>query len=745
MSDQSDVQEIVQKTIADVRLTARTKPNPKQWLEEEIAAAKAWGIREVKRRHEARVKSLVRDERSARREGGKMRTATGMAVSGVSGVTDVASFGFAPELAGGFAALKAPFTGEDPEELGQAEIESVRAKQAARREVDPVTSTLGGIGGFFTGPAGLATRTGAKLAVGPISKLTRPRLTGTTAGFAEKAGLQTFENVAAGTGAITAYEIFVNREDNATLPQRVRSSVAATRDPLFLGISGVAGAVTGPLRTRQTQGAKRLVTELKRLGVPESQFPPSVMRDGTAFGEKLASAQDQIVGRGGLKALQAYGKLLGDNLQKSVAGLLGDAKIDPQRAGKIVRGLLAKTPEEGFANPKSPQVKGRIARRRKAIYDQAVREQGQEAMTFEEVKSLATAMTQARSELAKLGAKPTKDLQKAYNGFIEAFKKAEATGTPITMERLNHFRKTLNDFSAIPKGVTARTPTQAQNNELVVNSLQGGIRQVLEVRAPKIARANEVHGEYSRVLETFGGATEVVKATQKDFSTLAADIFQGGNVATRWNALTKGNRKLGTGPLLTKHEVQILRGQYLAEFFDDLAVAEFKGVPNMTAKLDKAWKSSKYNKEAFDTILGDGGTIRRAIRSETVMSDKFQNLIGAGAKGQNLPQVDASAPQTAALVVLGSLILRRPQIGIPLVLGEMGLSKFAHSSLQGKAAQRLNDLTREGFQPGITRLPQVQTAATQNPLLQGFGRSLEETVTGAVGRLQPSPLQGGGQ
>lgn len=740
MSDQSDVQAIVQQTIHEVTISSRVKPNPKQWLAKEIQDAKDWGTKEIVRRHQARVDQMAKEERRARKEGGRMRTATGMMVSGVSAATNTSTFGFAPELAGGFAALKGPFTGEDPEELGQAEVERLRAAQGARREVDPITSLLGSVGGFFTGPAGLTTTGASKVILGrggPLTNLTRPVVTSPTAGRGLKTAAQTLENVAGGSAAVTAYELIRNRageEEEHGVAARLRSAREVINSPLFLGLSAVAGAITGPQRITQSRAATMTVAELKRLGIPEKMIPPSVMREGTAFGESLTAAQDKIVGRGGLRALQKYGKVLGDNIQTSVEGLLGGAKRNVKEAGKAVRDLLVTFPKgKRTIDPKSTEGRGRIDRARREIYAQAVKEQGQKAVTYDELKALRTIFAEVKAKLRLDRKEVGKDLEAVYRKFDIASRVALEEGIPVTMRALNNFRKEINVYGSVGQGITSRTSREAANNKVAVDFLRAGVNTVLTARAPKIARANEIHGEYQRILDHFGAASKVVEATRSDFTTLSQEIFKGGNVANRWRLLTEGDKRLGTSPLLNQQEIQTLRGHYLAEFFDDLAIAGFKGAKGMTAAIDKAWKSGKYNEEVFDTVLGDGGVIRRAIRAELVISDKFQTLIQAGAKGPNLPQIDQSASQTAAFVVLGSLILRRPGLGIPLVLGEMGLSKFAHSSLQGRAAQRLNSLTKEGFQPSTGILPQTQAAISQtqqNPLLQGFNPSLTDVVTG---------------
>lgn len=589
--------------------------------------------------------------------------------------------------------------------------------------------TIGTMAAYFT-PTPISKV--SQLAAGAAGADKLAKIAANSSNMSRSVALQIVSGAAAGGAATAATEL-------ASLPGRAlggESVVDATSESIRRTVQGLAmgaamGGVVGLARAPLTQDARAaqdLIKRAKASRILKANFEPTpdMLRDP----EGAVAGTVDTIGRSvtGRRQLQSW---LSDHFYRPLqewnqrmrarVGATDLADDTAAGAGAVRRLLVGEADDVGL-----------LAARRQEIGQQALASARARRIPIHpegtiRVNRLMDALDQRAASLkesipargGRLG-RIMKDTRSVLRG-------------GANVAQLEELRQRLTPIANFDKA-RAGTPLFSDRDVREAKRLYSAISLAMK-KSDGVVKSAMVDMQQVRQAER--SLREVVRnANLGDDKQLLDAVFQAANFQRRWATITRQ---------LPQERVQALRGAYLAEFLDSMAVhrgtairpKDALGWAALRKNLDG---SGKFRREVFDAVLGP--SVRAELEDASRVSDLVLRTVGRHEGSQTAGREATMQVFEAGQEMLstGAMMGANPsmfQIASNKVLGLAGLAALYSGLLNGRIARFLNEMASGAVvTTGSQLAPAVAAAGGPLPALQGIGQLTGEASRNALGPLR---------
>lgn len=637
------------------------------------------------------------------------------AVGGVAtGVGDTLSFGYAPRAAGAIRNIAnlpgnllrgnvnaAPDEGAD-----------VRGMMDARREANPISNTVGRVGGYFVpGPAKALTSLAARGGTAAMNVATRgvvakaaaesPFIVRSLANFAT--------NVAGAIPAAATVRLVENRDEDYDIVSRARQAMSDVASPTSLALITAGSLVQAKLTVPRSVRLKQVIDKFERR--TGQKVPVDTLTDDAVFQatfDRIAKMPGMEREAAKVQRMMIEGVLdyIDDIGQRTGVGSGARAPADAAAAagGKAASGVRR------VAGVFETSTKGAIDTARTGAQRSAFDAEGADRISDAGVLSIRNGLAQilrGRSKAGELGA--FGEVVRKTHRLTDVIRERAADGSIRIRRRPN---MTLQDMEEIRQQTASAAAFVGDRfNTAASLSKQGNtlardyyhvLEQVVRAESPLIANAvrdgeklrrfadamppqrfvnlNETTGAQFWAKEGVLNRIELMKqyGSPDEFSALKGWLF--------WDLVTK-TVDPRTGRIATK-------------------------------RLEAAFRSSRHNRQLWDRVMP--GAREELLELSTLTDTMFGRGLLGPLGSQTYSRSSGMTPTklAAAAAALVAALYTNPSTAIPTTIGASGLLYVAHrasqSLISGAGQSALQNLARGGAPPAIPQLAPA-AGAVMNP------------------------------
>ncbi len=612
----------------------------------------------------------------------------------------------------GAAALTAPITSL---RRGTSLGESFELNKQQSEMILGASPIARGVGEFasFLGPAslpGAVARGGFRLGGGALAK--GAASLSARGAPAKAAATQIASAMTGSAGAITAINAAEYTLDGRSVSETAQDVVDQVTSPLNLVLSGGAGSLAAIARQVPEGAVMKLIDAARRKGFKISADVP---REGGFIAGILNSLGVSPTGRATVAQFMNEGFF--NPLRKAFSeierGIRPGARARAEReftgAAKDVRGLLV-GPEGGVGTGSIQQ--GITAKGTAAFSEAAARG---DVVPRDALGTLLKALGKIRKEAVPSAGPRGKEFKEVledhnFAGSLRNIIKGTlgGKGGGVTPQDLENIRGRISDALSFEARALNAVSSRDQRD---LRKMYDAIREVQRRASPEIDTALKDIG----LLRNVNDSLQPLVGSVGDDIQLVRSLFTAPDFQNRWREIQG---------VLTTEQIQRIRGVYLAEFFEEVALRQgavesgkfFLNNQKMR-RMFRGKSGPQFRRTVFDMVLPGA---RQRVLELADISSLFQRTIGraegsATARRQQdleLIRNTGEALGTAAGVMTGP---DKPNFAIRILLGAAGMFGLTKSLTTGKLAQSMNTLATGG----ALQTPQVLSAASTRPGVAG--------------------------
>ena len=623
----------------------------------------------AKQKYQRRVDPAVEISRQVQKQSTFNRVTSGIAAGAVN-LLDTATFGAIPKIAGAIGGEKVR-TGL---EIG------LEATEIA----NPAESLAGDLGGFFSGPASLVAKGGAKIASAASGGNALVRGT-QGSGFAIRGLAQTWQNLAGGAGALTGLRVLEDRTEDVTIGGRIQDAIHDVSSPLNLGLSVATAGISAKFTRVKDQELARVIAKFEmRTG---QKVPPDVATNSAKLQDFMDSAArdpgtSRAIERMQARITKAFGEMIDDmarsgrGLGKSVdANAAGGARAARRVSGSVVDDQLAAAAETRRGLVRGPYQAEKL-----------------NLLTHKDKASML-------GGLREILVRNSREGKEALGGFQEIVKKTMrfAKGKEVNVAQVETLLKEAGrlGFGGANK-LNPGDPRTADAARRMARGFYAVLNKVIDGPAPTYASARR--------------AGEVFRKMEKVIQPEKVRQLETGVMRTFWSKpglLGKNGRLEQLDKFNSMQDSQSARG-WLFHRLVDTVVNKKTGLLNED-RLHKVFSANgMFNREVIDKALpGIRQELMDLARLSTRMKKGAFRAEGSQTAGRVARSVNVVANMTGIMTLFNAMV-GNPHGSTTAVLGAWGLRLayvgVSRQVINGKLGAAISETAKFGPQ-GLQRLP----------------------------------------